>query len=296
MSAGLRRIHTDTFTWKDSFIVVSLLAFILIILGELIAIPVPGLAYALIKDQDVAAAAELYYYYIGIWIALIFFCFFVKKYRFVLDSYAKGLSGNNRKGFLGGILTGFVLCGACILGASINKDIVLFYDGFRPLTLIFIFVGVLIQSGAEEALYRGFIYQNLRKGYRSPLVAILLNSLLFAAGHLFNTGITVLSFIVIMLSGILFSLMVYYFDSFWAAVATHTMWNYTQNIIFGLPNSGHVSTFSIFRLDAAKATNSFFYNVDFGIEGTAMACLAICIAIAAEIIIGSRKKRLSTEF
>ncbi len=34
-------------------------------------------------------------------------------------------------------------------------------------------------------------------------------------------------------------------------MGVHMAWNYTQNIIFGLPNSGIVSGFSLFKLDAA---------------------------------------------
>ena len=57
------------------------------------------------------------------------------------------------------------------------------------------------------------------------------------------------------------SLMVYYMDSLWCAFAVHTAWNFTQNILFGLPNSGINVPYSVFKLNAATARDSFAYNI-----------------------------------
>ena len=112
-------------------------------------------------------------------------------------------------------------------------------------------------------------------------MAIIGNSLFFGLLHLLNDGITVLSIVNIVVVAIFFSLIVYYTDSMWCVFMAHTVWNYTQNIIFGLPNSGIVSVFSIFRLDASTAVNSFAYNVGFGIEGTVVADLVLILAAVA---------------
>ena len=100
--------------------------------------------------------------------------------------------------------------------------------------------------------------------------------------HLANHGVTILSVLNIFLVGILFSLMVYYMDSLWCAFAVHTAWNFTQNILFGLPNSGINVPYSVFKLNAATARDSFAYNVGFGIEGTVFAdivLLAACVLL-----------------
>ena len=117
---------------------------------------------------------------------------------------------------------------------------------------------------------------------KNPVVAIVGNSLLFALLHLANHGVTILSVLNIFLVGILFSLMVYYMDSLWCAFAVHTAWNFTQNILFGLPNSGINVPYSVFKLNAATARDSFAYNVGFGIEGTVFAdivLLAACVLL-----------------
>ncbi len=48
-------------------------------------------------------------------------------------------------------------------------------------------------------------------------------------------------------------------------MAMHTAWNFMQNIVLGLPNSGANVPYSIFKLEEG-ASNSFFYDTGFGIE------------------------------
>ena len=113
--------------------------------------------------------------------------------------------------------------------------------------------------------------------------------MLFAILHLGNEGVTALSVLNIFVVGILFAFMVYYMDSLWCAMAMHAAWNFTQNILFGLPNSGLVSPYSVFRLDAAAAKSSFAYNVGFGIEGTLFADAVLILACVCMYLWGRRK-------
>ena len=65
-------------------------------------------------------------------------------------------------------------------------------------------------------------------------------------------------------------------------MAFHAAWNFSQSIVFGLPNSGIVSAYSVFKLDAASATNGLFYNVNFGVEGSVgsnLILLTLCIVV-----------------
>ena len=109
-----------------------------------------------------------------------------------------------------------------------------------------------------------------------------------------NPGINVPAIIDLVLSGLLFSLMVYYMDSIWCAFAAHTAWNYTQNIIFGLPNSGLKVPTSIFRLNEQTAANSFFYNTAFGIEGTWFAVIVEAAVIAVIFAWGKKNQKMPT--
>ena len=151
--------------------------------------------------------------------------------------------GHNRRGNtlrmgLLGLLIGFGLNGLCILLSVISGDIKLTFQGMDPLLLAVFLAAVLIQSSGEELVNRCFLYQKLRRRYRHPAVAILGNSLLFGIIHMTNPGASLGGLLQIIIAGLLFSLIIYYYGSFWAACGFHTGWNFTQSILFGLPNSG----------------------------------------------------------
>ena len=261
---------------SDNFLVIYFLVLVIIILGQFLGSLIQFIPFMV--STDIGITITMYLGFIGIWILAILYMCFTKKNSPILKTLGKSASGNTLGNFLLGIGIGFCLNGICILAAWLHKDIMLYYDTFQPIYLLIIFISVFVQSSAEELLCRGFLYQRLIRSYNSPAVAIIGNALFFTLLHLLNDGITALSILNIFVVGILFSLMVYYMNSIWCAMAVHTAWNFTQNIIFGLPNSGMVTPYSIFRLDASTANNSFAYNVGFGIEGTLLADVVLILA------------------
>ena len=285
----------------DNIVTISLIAFLLMeagsVIGSAIALPGwigSGLIAGILGTVGVFDAhtvnvwdsagymAYAYAMFAGIWIVVILYCAIGRKNvsRPVLRSLYTDLKGNNWRGILIGTAIGGLLNALCILIAYLHGDISLSYRGFYPMWLWYVFTCVIIQSAAEELICRGFLYQRLMRRYRSPILAILWNSLFFALLHLGNEGVTVLSIINIFLAGLMFSLIVYYLDSMWAAFMAHAAWNYMQNIVFGLPNSGMQAEFSILRLDLAS--DSLAYCRSFGIEGTVVADIVLalfCLAI-----------------
>ncbi len=239
-------------------------------------------------NNDAWITGEVYLYFWGIWL-VFFLCLLIKINKPLINAVSKKAKGNTIKFFIIGVLIGFGLNGICALTALLNKDIHLYFNTFNPITFILLFIVVFIQSSAEELVTRCFLYQHLRRLYKSPLVGIIGNILLFALLHLWNTGISLVSFVNLLISGLLYTLPVYYFDSLWCAFGIHTAWNFTQNILLGLPNSGIVTPYSIFKLDAANAKSSFFYDVSFGIEGSCMSCIVLIIACIVVILIGKKK-------
>lgn len=223
----------------------------------------------------------LYLPFIGIWgVCLLWFLW--KRNRPLYKSFSTYCAGNNAAKLLLGFGIGAAMNGACILAAYLNGNIQLSYDSFPWLSLLATFVCVFIQSSAEELVCRGYLYQKLLHRYRKPAIAIFGNSLLFSLLHIANPGVSFLALVDIFVSGVLFSLMVYYMDSLWCAFAAHAAWNFTQNIIFGLPNSGQMVPLSIFKLNLATASDSFAYNVAFGVEGTVLAVVievAVCVLL-----------------
>lgn len=278
---------------SDNLLALYFLTLLLILLGQNLGMLVYLIPH--MTNTDAGATIAMYLSFIGIWILAVAYMRFTKKNRPILEAIGKKASGNNWKNLLFGFFIGFGLNGICILAAWLHKDISLYYDSFQPLYFVLIFLAVFVQSSAEELICRGFLYQRLRRSYRHPAVALIGNSMFFAVLHLMNDGITVLSVLNIFIVGILFSFMVYYMDSIWCAMAMHTAWNFTQNILFGLPNSGIVSLYSVFRLEASTANNSFAYNVGFGIEGTLFADVILLLACICIYLWGKKYGRKPRE-
>lgn len=282
--------------WDCWWIVLFLISFVLILIGQLLGALVfelpTGILVGMFGEEkiltDAWVTALMYIEFLGIWTIVLLVLLIFKKCRPVYKALGTKPRGNSIKGLLIGLAIGGGTNALCILAAWLNKDIELYFHSFRPISFLLIFLAVFVQSSAEELVCRGFLYQMLMKHYQKPWVAIVFNSLLFAFLHLGNEGVTVLSLINITVCGLLFSLMVYYYDSIWMAFAAHAAWNFTQNIIFGLPNSGNVTPYSMIKLDASTALNSLFYNVGFGIEGTVFADVVLIICCVVVWFLGRK--------
>ncbi len=282
--------------WNETLVVLYIGTSLMLLTGQLLGILLVyyGLNFGIslfadsFVQSDVWAESATYLLFIGIWIVALLWIGGWKSNRPILRQLGPRTSGNNWRFLLIGAAAGAGMNGLCILAAWLHQDIHFSYVSFQPIALLLILITVLIQSSAEELCCRVFLYQKLLKSYRKPAVAIIGNAFLFAFLHIMNPSVTILSLLNTFLTGILFSLVVYYFESVWCVFAIHTLWNFTQNILFGLPNSGFVSLYSVFRLDDSTARDSFAYDVAFGVEGTVFADLLLIVAIVLMIFIGRK--------
>ena len=279
----------------DIFFLAALLMLILVFLGSGIGMRIMKIEAlkdflsSLVYSASMREFLEDYLMFIGIWLVILPVVIIFPANRPMLKAIGYNRKGNNLKGFLVGILLGFGTNGFCALMSLLMGDIKLSFYGFDFVVLLAFAIAVFIQSGAEELASRFYLYQKLRRRYRSPLWAFLVNALVFALLHVGNPGFTIVSGIQIFLIAIVFSMMVYYYNNLWGAMAFHAAWNYTQNIIFGLPNSGIVSEYSIFTLEAASARNGIFYNVNFGVEGSVGATVLLAVIAVAIYVINRHK-------
>ena len=73
------------------------------------------------------------------------------------------------------------------------------------------------------------------------------------------------------------------------------MWNFTQDYIFGLPNSGTPSEFSL--MNTTVKGSGFFYDKTFGIEGSWFAVILISMVAVVVFFVGSYyRKKTHTKF
>lgn len=295
MKEVINKITRPCRKWTDFFLMAALLSFIVVLIGQSLALGLfTGLKVwaklsAWLGSDNLGTFLGDYLGTFGVWVAFLLVAVIFKGNRTMLKCIAPNRNGNNLKGILTGLLLGFGTNGLCVLISCLMGDIKLSYNGIDPVILLVFLVAVFIQSSSEEIIDRCYLYQKLRRRYRSPLVAILVNSLVFMSMHMGNPGFTLVAGSQIFLVAIIFSLFAYYYDSLWAAFWFHTAWNYTQNIIFGLPNSGIVSEYSIFKLEAASARDGFFYNVNFGVEGSIGSSLILVVLIIVLIVINRKK-------
>lgn len=245
-------------------------------------------AFPALEGNDVWITAGGYLYFWGIWAMLLLWCAVTRKNRPILGVFWKKTRGNTWKRLGLGLAIGFGTNALCAVLAMANGDIHIVFSTFEPVPFVLIFLTVFIQSSAEEAICRAFLYQRLRRAYRSPITAILGSALLFAVLHAWNEGASYLALLSVAVTGILFAVVIYYLDSFWCAAAIHAAWNFTQNILFGLPNSGNVVPWSVFHLDAGNANRTFIYDPGFGIEGAAL-CILVEGAVAVCIVLWGRR-------
>jgi len=240
------------------------------------------LTHMFTSDPDVQEFMKTYVEFLGSWIVIVGVCF-LKGNRPMLGRLFPKKAGKYVYGILIGGLIGFVLNSINVVGSILLGDLKLYFDKIEILPIIGFILFIGVQSGAEEILDRLYIYEKLRRRYKNPFVAVFGNALFFLLLHLGNDGINVACLFELFIWGVFFALLVLYFDNIWLSIACHTAWNFTQNIFYGLPNSGIVSKYSIFKLDAAS--DGFFFDTGFGVEGSwggVIILTVICIILIAK--------------
>lgn len=281
--------------WYDNVLWICIISYAILFISEtigglFISRLVKGLfTSGLIRGDVYIYTFIMYILFIDIWIGVLFVLFVFKSNHYIIDKITTKTKGNNMANLFWGLFIGFVLNGLCALIAMINGDFTLRFSQFEIFRAFGLFFAVFVQSSAEELLCRGFMYQRLLKSTNSPAFAIIFNSLFFAALHLFNNGMSILPFYCIFIFGVFASMIIYYFDSLWMAMGVHAMWNFTQSILLGLPNSGNNVPYSIFKI-GSSVKGSFAYNPIFGLEGTILSCVLMTACCVALYLWKSKKK------
>jgi len=278
----------SVFKGIGSMILTLIVAFLLLLAGqELGKVMVKPM---LNSDNSAIVFAGFYAAFIGIWVILLLATLIRKKNRVDFEKLKMHKSKIGIS-FTLGLICGIGMNLLVAIVAMLHGDIHLQFGGFNLVYFLLFIVCVTIQSGAEELTCRWFIYNRVLRAFpKWPVIAIISNAALFSALHLGNPGVTAMSLLNIMIVGLLYSLMVYYYDSFWGAVIAHTSWNFCQNILLGLPNSGIVSVYSVFQLDGSPIRGSFAYHTDFGIEGTILTNVLLMLCCVGVIYFGRKKK------
>lgn len=266
-----------------------------ILLADTLMLLFMGAVHMLIPYPSNAMSFVLEYYAPTIMAVVVFLltCLIFKKNRFMLGQMKPTRESRSMKMLWYGILLGFLTNFFCIIIAMLHGDIKFYYDFIASdiPVMIFAFICVFIQSTSEELWCRGFLYERINIHY--PVwVAVLINGVLFGLMHCFNDGVTPLAIADIAICGIAYSLLRWYSGNIWICFGVHTMWNFTQNFLFGLPNSGLVSEASVLHLDAVNGISNMFYSYEFGVEGAWPAVFIDALLAVVVLWLGWRDGRL----
>jgi len=278
--------------WTDQFLIAFFIVVSLIFLGQLMGSLLTGIftiaLYGVGSKGPAFFETGMHYgEFIGIWFVLVAAMCLPNNVP-MLKTLWTDLSGNSFRMSLFGALLGFGINGLCILCSVLNHDLSLYFSDFNILVFLFLLLMVFIQSAAEEIVFRSYYYEKLRRRYRSPLFALLVNAIGFSLLHAGNTNMTLWGLLQCALFGILAGVLVHYYNSLWAAFWLHTVFNFTQSILFGLPNSGLVLPYSIYKVDAAA--NGFFFDVGNGVEGSPGCCILLAVVTVILVVIAKRRK------
>jgi len=174
-------------------------------------------------------------------------------------------------------------------GASVNTN----EDQARAaLALLTGFVAFCVQGPSEEVLFRGYVLESVRARW-GVRWGIGVSALAFSLLHAPNPGFGVLPFVNLLLFGVATALWKLRIDAgqLWGVFAIHTMWNWLQQVVFGLPNSGQASPTLDTLLTVLPNTSvpAVVWGGGFGPEGTLGATMVLLAVIAATLRVGRQR-------
>jgi membrane protease YdiL (CAAX protease family) len=204
------------------------------------------------------------------------------------DLYSIGFS---KRGFaleyLVGALVGLVMISLPILVCHLTGALTITVsDSIDPLTLFLFFVAFMLQGMGEEALFRGYLMTSIARRHHI-WVAILFNSLMFAAFHMGNASFGIIPFLNITLFGIFASVLMLKRGNIWAVGAIHSLWNFAQGNVFGLNVSGNPKFASVFS-SAQGEVGAILSGGDFGPEGGLGVTVVLLVAILVSLMLKTK--------
>lgn len=260
----------------------------------MLGLPAQGAGYST-SWAGIIYTAGRYLPHLGIWGAFLLYLAVSKTSHPILKVLRPGYGGNTLRGLALGLGLGFALNGICILAAALSESIQLSFIGVNVLGLVLVFACVFIQSSAEEFAIRCYLFERTLRTCGSTTFSIVSSSALFALLHLTSRGASFVSCLNIFLVGAFFCLLVAKLRSPWTAFGCHTAWNFTQAVLFGLPNSGYTSPFALFGLASGTTPQAgFAYDPIFGIEASPL-CGIIFAAACLALILYARRRNLEPD-
>ena len=178
--------------------------------------------------------------------------------------------------YLNGIWGGLGLFGLVWLVSVFLKGYIISWV-FKPGSIwiiILFFGGFLVQSFFEELLCRGYVMGYFLAKDRTVL-AVILNSLIFAALHMANPGVNWLAGVNLIMFALSMSFVRLIWDNLLINGTIHGAWNFAEGVLFGTSVSGTQNVAGLFQSHETGA-NYLINGGTFGLEAS-----LICFVVYA---------------
>ena len=196
-----------------------------------------------------------------------------------------------------GLLAGLGLFGLPVLLCAVTGAVTLSpaADTSSLILLPLFFVGFLIQGMSEEMLCRSYLMVSLARKW--PLWACAVtNALLFSLLHLGNPGVTAIALVNIFLFGLFASLLTLRRGSIWMVGAIHSMWNFAQGNLFGIPVSGLTGSPSPLVTEMGEGKwQALVGGGSFGLEGGLAMTVVLAVACVTVWFASTKKSEIAAE-
>lgn len=169
-------------------------------------------------------------------------------------------------------------------------------DGMQTAALVTqsVFLVGLAVGTVEEAVFRGVIMKAIEMRW-GKAAAVIVPSLLFAAAHVLNGGLSVTSFLQLLLAGsvvgVLFSLVTYESGSIWPAALMHSIWNIFM--ASGILNIGGEAMENCIFNYVLETKSPLITGGEFGAEASVVSIGAYLIFIALAAVLLKKKSERS---
>tara|TARA_B100000963_G_scaffold341704_1_gene341700 strand:- start:58 stop:1050 length:993 start_codon:yes stop_codon:yes gene_type:complete len=156
-------------------------------------------------------------------------------------------------------------------------------------SIFLFFVQMLAVGFYEEVMIRGYMLINLREGVwwkaiseeMALFVAVILSSLVFSLAHLFNPNVSIITFLTIVLAGLLLAFPFVCTGNLALSVGLHNAWNFILGGIFGFKVSGLSSAASIVSIQSTGPEwwTGGLFGPEAGISGVFAMSLSLLLII-----------------
>ena len=157
---------------------------------------------------------------------------------------------------------------------------------FNPSSLLISFVFFLLVAITEEFALRWFVLERMLQGGVNKFWALFLSATLFSLVHIANPNFDFLSFINILLAGILLGSSYIYTRNLCFPIALHWFWNWIQGPVLGYEVSGNKFCDGLLTLYLPET--NLINGGAFGFEGSIL-CTVLMVAGTAVILKMFRK-------